>query len=250
MKLKNRVALITGGGQGIGESICYVYAKEGASIVIVDKNLHTAQKVASKISEEGGQARAIQCDITKTDSVKKMMDEVLQEFGKVDIVLNNAGIYIGKAVEDCTEKDWDTVVNLNLKGTFLVSQAAVPSMKKNRYGKIICISSIMGSVGALDHAAYCASKAGVIGLVKALAVELAPYKINVNALSPGFVATALNAAFRSNPKIVESLRQRTPSGEAYMDASELSGAAVFLASDDSQAVHGLDLRVDNGWCII
>jgi 3-oxoacyl-[acyl-carrier protein] reductase len=168
----------------------------------------------------------------------------------VDILVSNAGRMINKVIEEYTEEEWDTMIDINLKGAFLTAQAVVPIMKEKRCGKIIFVASIAGSVAFPNSVPYCASKGGVLLITKALAAEISQFGINVNAISPGNTATPLNQHLRDNAGFVKMLESFTPTNRAYISTEEIAGAAVFLASDDARAVHGLDLIVDDGWCAI
>jgi len=249
MKLKDKVAIVTGGSQGIGEAICRRFAKEGAKVAVVNaRNPKRGQAVAKSIAEDGGRARAYRCDVSKKVHVRDLVQKVTKDLGPVDIVVGNAGVMINKPMEDYSEKDWDLTLSVNLKGNFLLAQAVVPRMKKRRSGKIIFISSIAGTHAFPNALPYCASKGGVHMLTRALAAEIAKFGINVNSISPGNTATPLNRHLQDDPEFVKLMASYTPTGRAYISTAEMAGAAVFLASDDASAVHGHDLVVDDGWC--
>ena len=251
MKLKDKVAIVAGGSQGIGEAICYTFAQEGAKVAVVNhRRPELGQAVAKKIVDGGGTAKAFRCNISKKNECHALVKEVTGTFGTVDILVNSAGIMINRPFEDYTEEEWDETMNVNLKGSFLMSQAVVPLMKKKKYGKIIFIASIGGTNAFANVAAYCASKGGVIMVAKALAVEVAKLGINVNCISPGNTATPLNRHLQDDPEFVKFLTVCTPTGRAYMSVGDLTGAAVFLASDECKAVHGLNLVVDDGWSLM
>ncbi len=249
MKLKDKIAIVTGGSQGIGEAICHAYGREGAKVVVVNySNPELGRKVAEKVVKDGGTAVAMRCNVSKGSEVRSLVENVVSEFGTVDILVSNAGKMINKTIEEYTEEEWDTIIDVNLKGCFLTAQAVVPIMKEKRYGKIIFMASIAGSVAFPNAVPYCASKGGVILITKALAVEVSKHGINVNSISPGNTATPLNKHLQENPEFVEVLQSYTPTGRAYISTEEMAGAAVFLASEDARAVHGVDLIVDDGWC--
>jgi NAD(P)-dependent dehydrogenase (short-subunit alcohol dehydrogenase family) len=250
MKLKDKVAIVTGGSQGIGEAISLAYGREGAKVVVVNRTLAKGQAVAEKITDSGGTAKALQCDVSIRNECQAVVQNVLKEFGTVDIIYQAAGIMINKEIEEYSEDDWDAMINTNLKGSFLMSQAVVPIMKEKRYGKIIFTASIAASTAFPNATPYCASKGGVLMLMKALSAEIAQFGINVNCVSPGNTATPLNEHLQADPEFVKLMASRTPTGRAYITTEEMAGAAVFLASEDSTAVHGLDLIVDDGWCAI
>lgn len=251
MKLKNKVAIVTGGSQGIGKAIALRFAREGAKVAVVNAhNPRLGQAVARKIVASGGKAEAYVCDVSRRDQVQALVKKVIKDFGRVDILLNGAGVMINKPIEDYTEADWDKMLGVNLKGTFLMCQAVVPFMKKQKRGKIINIASIAATHAFPNALPYCASKGGVYMITRALAAEIAKCGINVNSISPGNTATPLNEHLQRNPRFVKLMASYTPTGRAYITTQEMAGAAVFLASDDASAVHGHDLVVDDGWCAI
>ena len=249
MKLKDKVAIVTGGSQGIGEAICYAYAREGAKVAVVNsRRPDLGQAVAKKIVENGGTAKALRCDVSKRDECQALVKDVAAAFGTVDILVSNAGIMINKAIEEYSEGEWDSIIDVNLKGSFSMAQAVVPLMKSKRYGKIIFVASIAGTHAFPNAVPYCASKGGVVMLARALSAEIAKDGINVNSISPGNTATPLNQHLQQNPEFVKLLASYTPTGRAYISTEEMAGAAVFLASEDARAIHGVDLIVDDGWC--
>ena len=249
MKLKDKVAIVTGGSQGIGEAICRAYAREGAKVAVVNaRKPALGQSVARTIQEAGGTARAFPCDVSRREQVRKLVEDVTGAWGTVDILVSNAGIMINKAVEEYTEEDWDLTVDTNLKGAFLLAQAVIPLMKAKRSGKIVFMASIAATHAFPNSVPYCASKAGVWMMTKALCAEIAKSGINVNSISPGNTATPLNEHLQRDPDFVKLMQSYTPTGRAYLSPDEVAGAAVFLASEDARAIHGVDLIVDDGWC--
>lgn len=249
MRLKDKVAIVTGGSQGIGEAICVAYGREGAKVAVVNAHkLELGQAVAKRISNAGGAALAFQCDVSQRDQVQALMKDVTARWGTVDILVANAGIMINKQIEDYSEEEWDRTIDVNLKGAFFSAQAVVPIMKAKRYGKIIFMASIAATHAFPNAVPYCASKAGVWIMTKALSSEIAQFGINVNCVSPGNTATPLNVHLQNDPKFVELLASYTPTRRAYITTDEVAGAAVFLASEEARAVHALDLIVDDGWC--
>lgn len=248
MRLKDKVAIVTGGSQGIGKAIAKGYGREGANVVVVNAGRpERGQETADEIKAEGGSAVAKQADVSDKASVSSMVDEVVDEFGTVDILMQGAGVMINKPIEEYTEDDWDKMMDVNLKGAFLTAQAVVPVMKKAGSGKIIFIASVAATRAFPNALPYCASKGGVLMVAKALAAEIAKDGINVNAISPGNTATPLNQHLQDDPEFVKLLEERTPTGRAYITTDEMAGAAIFLASDEASAVHGLDMVVDDGW---
>lgn len=245
MKLKDKVAIVTGGSQGIGEAISRRYAEEGAKVAIVNRQAEKGKKLAVKI---GRNAKSFPCDVSKKAEVDQMVQDVVGEFGTVDILVGNHGIMINKEIEQYTEEDWDKTIAINLKGNFLLSQAVVPIMKEKKYGKIIFIASIAATHAFPNALPYCASKGGLYMITRAMAAEISKFGINVNSISPGNTATPLNQHLQDDPDFVKLMASYTPTGRAYISTQEMAGAAVFLASEDASAVHGHDLIVDDGWC--
>ena len=251
MRLKERVAIVTGGSQGIGRAVAKAYGREGAQVVVVNaRNPRRGEAVAAEISADGGTAVSMRADVTSKPEVDSLVRAVVEGFGTLDILLHAAGVMINKRFEEYTEEDWDRTIDVNLKGSFLITQAVVPILKAKRHGKIIFVASTAGSTGFPGSVPYCASKGGVVMLTKALAAEIAKDGINVNAISPGNTATPLNQHLRDDPEFVKMLEAMTPTGRAYISPEEIAGAAVFLASEEASAVHGLDLIVDDGWVAV
>jgi NAD(P)-dependent dehydrogenase (short-subunit alcohol dehydrogenase family) len=248
MKLKDKVAIVTGGSQGIGEAICHAYAREGAKVAVVNnRKPEQGQAVAKKIEKSGGTAEAFRCDVSKPDECRALVKSVVESFGTVHILAAVAGIMINKPIEDYAEEEWDAIIDVNLKGSFLMCQAVVPLMKEQRYGKIILTASVAATRAFPNAVPYCASKGGVLMITKSLAAEIAKFGINVNCISPGNTATPLNQHLQDDPEFVKLLAGLTPTGRAYLTTEEVAGAAVFLASEDARAFHGSELVVDDGW---
>jgi NAD(P)-dependent dehydrogenase (short-subunit alcohol dehydrogenase family) len=248
MKLKDKVAIVTGGSTGIGEKICYAYAREGAKVAVANnRKPEVGQAVAERIEKSGGTAKAYRCDVSKRDQCQALVKNVIDDFGTVSILMSNAGVMINKLIEEYAEEEWDAVIDVNLKGAFLMCQAVIPIMKEKRSGKIIFTASIVATRGFPNAAPYSASKGGILTLSKALAAEIANFGINVNCISPGATATPLNEHFQDDPEVTKYFEERTPTGRAFLDPEDMAGAAVFLASEEANAVHGLNLLVDDGW---
>jgi len=249
MDLKNKVAVITGARRGMGRTHALTLAKAGAKVVVSDLFLKDCLGVVKEIEKAGGEAMAVQCDVSKKKSVETMIKKVIKKFKKIDILVNNAGIAQFMPFLKLSEKDWDKTININLKGYFLCAQACVKEMVKQKSGTIINISSIaMGQVGAgfpfLAH--YCASKGGIASMTEALAVELAPYKIRVNAIAPGVIDTPMVGDIKNNKKSLKESLARIPMGRMGQP-QEISDAVLFLASDRSSYVTGSVLVVDGGY---
>lgn len=249
MRLKGKVAIVTGGSRGIGAAICRRFGKEGAKVAVVgNRNMASAKAVAAEIVKAGGTAKAFKADVAKPAQCEKLAADVQKAFGTIDILVNNAGIFLWATVEETTEKLWDDQHDLNLKGAFFMTKAVVPTMKKKRYGKVVNVTSIAGVGGFPNSAAYCATKGGLEIMTKALCLELAKFGINVNSLAPGNIRTDMNAPLRKSDKGYDKRQAAiTPSGIGHLEPDHLAGAAVYLASDDAVQTHGATLLVDGGW---
>lgn len=242
MRLKDKAAIVTGGGRGIGEAVCRRFAAEGASVLSADLDLESARKVAETIKAEGGKAAAAQVDVTDKSSVKAMVFSCLEEFGRVDILINNAGINRDALAMRMREEQWDLVMSVNLKGTFLPCQAVMKPMKDGGGGRIVNTSSI-GSLGNIGQANYAASKGGVISLTSTLALEFARFNINVNCVAPGAVMTPM---FETVPEEMrERFRERIPMGR-FAAPEEIAAAHLFFCSPDADYITGQTLFVDGG----
>ena len=237
---------MTGSGRGIGKSTALELAKEGAKVVVSDIDIKECQNVCDEIKKIGSDAIAVKCDISKKSDVDAMIKKTMQKFQKIDILINNAGVVLTKPFVEMTEKDWDFVLDINLKGVFLCTNAVVKQMIKQKSGKIISVASTAGEVGFMNTSAYCASKAGIINLTRELALELSPHNINVNAIAPGVIATKMTEDMLKDKKTKEVLLASTPLGRVGQP-EEIGKAVVFLASDDSNFITGHTLVVDGGW---
>ena len=243
MKLKDKVALITGGARGIGQAIAMTFAKEGADIVVADVNLEVAQKTASEIEALGRKALAIEMDVTDYTKVEEGVNKILDKFGKVDILVNNAGITKDNLILRMSAAEWDAVINVNLKGTFNCIKAVSRPMIKQRSGKIVSIASIIGLMGNAGQANYAASKAGIIALTKTVAKELASRNVNANAVAPGFIQTEMTAKLPEpvKAKMLEAIplaKLGTP--------QDVANVCLFLASEEANYITGQVITVDGG----
>lgn len=246
MKLKNKIAIVTGSRRGIGRSITLELAKEGAKVVVSDIDLKECQNVCDEIKKTGSDAIAVKCDVSKKRDVDAMVKKTIQKFKRIDILVNNAGVFLMKPFVQMTEKDWDFVLDINLKGVFLCANAVAKQMVKQKGGKIISIASIAGEVGFMNSSAYCASKAGIINLTRELAMELSPHNINVNVVAPGVIATKMTEDMLKDKKAKEVLLANIPLGRMG-NPEEIGKAVIFLASNDSNFITGHTLVVDGGW---
>jgi len=244
-RLAGKVAIITGAGSGIGAGIAKLFVKEGAKVVIADWNFENAKKVAAGL---GANAMAVKCDVSRADEVKAMVDEAVNKFGRIDILINNAGVYIPHSIEDVSEEEWDKVMNVDLKGVMLCSKYAIPVMKKQGRGKIVNIASIAGLVGFGGSAAYCAAKGGVVNLTREMAMDYIKDGIYVNAICPGVILTAMTDPLLKDKATEKALMQQTPVGR-FGKPEDIAYAALYLAGDESDFVVGTELVVDGGWTI-
>jgi NAD(P)-dependent dehydrogenase (short-subunit alcohol dehydrogenase family) len=252
MRLKDKVAIITGGAQGIGEGAALSFAREGAKVVVVDMNGEKADAVATAINRDGGKAKAIQADLYDVANTDRMVDATLREFGAVHILLASAGIFKSANIENTTEELWDQHLDLDLRAVFFSIKAVTPTMKRQKYGRIITVGSIAGLVGFLNSPAYCAAKGGIVNLTRAVACELAVHGITVNSIAPGPVETPINDPFNWRTPAGDAhrkfLSERTPSGVSFYKVEDVTGTIVYLASDESSAVTGVTIPIDGGWC--
>lgn len=251
--LSGKVSLITGGGTGLGRAMAIGLAKYGSNVVIVDIDPDKAKDVVRKIESLEKSALAIKADVTKREEVDHMVQNVLDKFRTIDILVNSAGIGRRVKAEEMSEKDWDEVISVNLKGTFLCCQSVGKLMIKQKKGKIINIASVVGQRGLfhpLDLAlSYCASKGGVVQLTRALAAEWAKYNVHVNAIAPTYFMTDMTRCLLENKEFLDYLKWKIPL-QRPGKPEELIGPVVFLASDASSMVTGHILNVDGGWTAI
>jgi 3-oxoacyl-[acyl-carrier protein] reductase len=243
--LANKVALITGGGGGIGSAIARRLAREGAKIAVADIDGETAKSRAAEIAGQGYEAISIIADVTNKHSVQQMIQATLRQWGKLDILVNVAGGAQIKPVVDIEDSDWDHIIDMNLKSVFLCSQAVLPTMIKQRYGKIVSISSIYGFTGNATRSSYAAAKAGVAVFTKSLALEVVNDHINVNAIAPGRVATARVRGHYSDEEWSEQVAL-IPMGRPGT-SEEIASAALFLVLDENEYITGQTIHVNGAW---
>ncbi len=243
MGLQGRVALVTGASQGIGRACALRLAAAGASIALAARNQEKLQQVAAEIASAGGQAAAFPMDVASEEQIKAGVRAAVEKFGKIDILVNNAGITRDQLVMRMKRADWDAVLNTNLTAAFLCTQAVIGSMLKQRWGRIINLTSIFGQIGQAGQANYSASKAGLIGLTMAVAREVASRNITVNAVAPGYIETSMTAGLPAEMK--ENILKMVPLGRAGSD-SDVAHAVSFLASEEAAYITGHVLNVNGG----
>ncbi len=243
-RLKDKIAVITGSGKGLGEAMARLFSREGAKIVVFDIDAEAGRDTVEQIRDGAGEAIFVRGDVSSLDDATRVIREAVNAYSRVDILVNNAAVHVDKNVADTTEAEWDYLLGVNLKGYFLCSKAAIPQMRRQGGGNIICISSISGLVGQVNQAAYNASKHGIIGLVRCMAYDHAKENIRANAICPGVMNTPLLASVAEEhiaPYRKSNLLER------FAEPIEVANVALFLASDESSHVTGSVMAVDGGY---
>lgn len=241
MRLKDKVALITGGANGIGKETAFTFAREGAKVVIADFSDAAGEEVVAQLKQQGAEALFVKVDVSNRDSVDAMAEEAIAEFGRIDVLINNAGITQDAMLTKMTADQWQKVIDVNLSGVFHCTQAVVPHMVSQGRGKVINTSSVVGVRGNIGQTNYAATKAGVIGMTKTWAKELGRKGINVNAVAPGFIETGMVAKIPE--KVIQQIVDKVPL-QRLGQPSDIANAYLFLASDESNYVSGTVLEVD------
>jgi NAD(P)-dependent dehydrogenase (short-subunit alcohol dehydrogenase family) len=247
MRLEKRVAIVTGASKGIGKAIANRYAQEGAKVVLASRSMDLLSKIAEEIGASGGEASAFQVDVRRPESVQELVDKAVESYGRLDIMVNNAGISMASPSESLSPEDWTSALETDLFGVFYGCQSAARQMMKQGGGSIINITSAYGVVAAPMRAAYCASKAGANHLTKVLAIEWAAKNIRVNAIAPGYVRTELVQGVIDRGVLpLEAIEKRTPQGRIG-EVEDLLGLAVYMAADESAFMTGSVVSIDGGW---
>jgi NAD(P)-dependent dehydrogenase (short-subunit alcohol dehydrogenase family) len=243
--------LVTGGSQGIGERVAIRLAAEGARVAVVaSSSLEKADAVVAELPGGASRHKALACDVRDSAAVGRSVSDVISHFGRVDILVNAAGVFYPTPVGATAPQDADRTVDINFKGTWHVINAVASGMKDRKSGKIVNVSSVAGVMGFGSYAIYCATKAAIIMLTRALANELAPHGVNVNCVAPGNTATPMNEDVRANAELkpfLDAMSVRTPSGRTFSSTEDIANVILFLASDDSRAMHGSCVLADEGF---
>jgi NAD(P)-dependent dehydrogenase (short-subunit alcohol dehydrogenase family) len=251
MILAGTVALVTGGSQGIGKAIAERFAAEGAAVAVVaSSSKDKAAKVVETLPGAAERHLAAACDVRDGEAVKALVDEVAKRFGKIDTLVNSAGVFYPTPVGATPKLDSDRMIGINLVGVWNLIDAVAPDMKARKSGQIINISSVAGSMGISGYSLYCGVKAAIIMMTRALALELAPSGVRVNCIAPGNTATPMNEDIRTKPELkhfLDGMTARTPSGRTYSEPEDMAAIAAFLASDESRAMHGAVVLADEGF---
>jgi NAD(P)-dependent dehydrogenase (short-subunit alcohol dehydrogenase family) len=245
-KLNGKVALITGASKGLGKAMALALGAEGARIALVARNLEALNSAGNAVKQAGGDARVFQADVADEQQVQMLERDVTAAFGKVDILINNAGMNIRKMLVEFTLEEWHRVLNTNLTSVFLMCRSFVPHMKGTGYGRIINMTSIMSWVSLPGRAAYSASKTALLGVTRALALELAADGITVNGISPGPFATEMNTDLMQNPELNQQFISKIPVGR-WGRVEEIGALAVYLCSEEAGYITGTDILIDGGW---
>jgi NAD(P)-dependent dehydrogenase (short-subunit alcohol dehydrogenase family) len=246
-KLEGRVALVTGASRGLGKAMALALGEAGGRLALVARDLGALEQVAAAARAAGAEAEAFRADVSDERAVGALERAVMARFGKLHILINNAGINIRKPIGEFSLEEWRRVLETNLTGPFLMCRAFVPHLKGQGYGRIINVTSTMSHVALAHRTAYAASKAGLLGFTKALALELAPEEITVNGLSPGVFATELNTAWMGDPELSRQFLSRIPLGR-WGKLEEIGQLAVYLCSEEAGFITGTDILMDGGWC--
>ncbi|WP_379128253.1 SDR family NAD(P)-dependent oxidoreductase [Paenibacillus sp. sgz500958] len=244
--LNGKIAVITGASMGIGQGLAKALANAGAKVILSARSVDALEATAAEIRSEGREAEVRRLDVTDIPQIGVVMNEISETFGRIDILVNNAGLGANHAAIDVTEDDWDSMMDVNLKGLFFCCQAAGRIMLKQGYGRIVNMSSQASVVGIVDHAVYCASKGGVNQLTRVLALEWSRHGVNVNAVAPTFTYTPGTAERLDNPEYYQNVVKRIPANRVA-ELRDVAGAVIYLASPAGNMVTGTTLLVDGGW---
>lgn len=241
-----KVVLVTGAATGLGEGYAHIFGESGCKVACADINSGEADKTAADIREQGGEAKSFYVDVTKRESIKKMVQDVLDAYGRIDVLVNNAGVEHIEPFTEVSEEHYDFITGVNLKGVFFVAQEVAKVMKENGGGKIINIGSLGSYIGLAESSVYCTTKGGVIQMSKTLSIELGPDNIQVNCVAPGYFITPMTQPFYDDPEHRSWIESRIPLHE-WGTVADLAGPMLFLASSASDYITGTTIKVDGGW---
>lgn len=244
--LEGKAALITGASKGLGKAMALALAGVGTRLALISRNVEQLNETAAAVRQLGAEAAVFQCDVTDEAQVLQLEEAFTKQFGRLQILINNAGINVRKTVTEFTLAEWRQVIDTNLTSVFLMCRSFVPQMKGQGYGRILNLTSIMSHVSIPGRAAYSASKTGLLGFTRALALELAPEKITVNGISPGPFATEMNAPLMQNPELNQQFISKIPLGR-WGKVEEVGQLAVYLCSEEAGFITGTDILIDGGW---
>lgn len=246
MKLQDKIAIVTGGGRGIGAAISNALINEGAKVIVADIDLEGAKQFVESLQNNKSQAETKEVDVADPKSVNNMVQSVLNDHAQIDILINNAGARIIKGLMQHTLDDWNKMLQINLTAPFICSQAVIPNMVKRKTGNIIHIASIASFMGRPNRCAYVAAKTGILGLTRAMAADLVGKNIRVNAIAPGMIASPFNQSFAQSSDTGPAWAQENLIGR-WGQPDDIAGAAVFLASEDSSFITGTEIKIEGGW---
>lgn len=255
MRVKDKIVILTGAASGIGRSTAILFAKEGARLVLSDIDTKGGEETLQIVKEHDKDAIFMKCDVTNGDEVKEMVEKTLKKYGRIDVLINNAGVVRVGQIEDMLEEDYDLLINVNLKGTYFCCHYVVPHLKQQKSGVIINLASVAGHIGQVNHALYCSTKHGIRGMTKALALDLAPYNVRVNSVSPGATDTPMlvsDVTKQAKDRGVDYGVVRKEFEEEgvmgrWANPMEIAKGILFLATEDSSYMTGADLLLDGGW---
>ena len=246
-KLEGRIALVTGASKGLGKAMSIALSEAGATLALVSRDVEKLEQTAADIRQRGGRADVFRADVADEKSVIALEQEVASRLGKVQILINNAGVNVRKNITDFTLDEWNFVLGTNLTSVFLMCRSFVPHMKGTGYGRILNMTSIMSHISLPGRAAYSSSKAGLLGMTKAIALELAPEGITVNGISPGPFATEMNTVLMQNPEVNQQFLSKIPVGQ-WGKVEDIGKLAVYLCGEEASFITGTDILIDGGWC--